>query len=275
MIVSKTFTFEKIWALKTGVRFWGKPKLFSHIYFIDGLLIDSGQARARKSIFQNCLSLKVKQLFITHHHEDHSGNIAPMVQQFNCKTYASQACVNIMKKPPPLSFVQKLSWGNRPAYTNLIPLEKELKTEHYTFQLIPIPGHAPDMVALYEADQKWLFSADLFIHPYIGYFLENESILQQIKSIKKILRLDFKVMLCSHNPQFEKPKEALTQKLHFLENFYGQVIQHYEKGINENQIFKLLQLKENHFVKLLSNGKLSKINMLKSAIRDYEQNKIT
>ena len=124
----------------------------------------------------------------------------------------------IMKNPPPLSLAQKLTWGNREPYHAISEVGNVIKTRNYSFNVIAIPGHASDMIALYEPDKKWLFSADLYINSYIGYFLSNESISTQIESIKNILQLDFKVMFCSHNPQLKNAKKQLSKKLYFLES---------------------------------------------------------
>lgn len=173
-----------------------------------------------------------------------------------------------MHAPPSLSVAQVLTWGRRPPDHALLPIADQLSTLDYHFQLIPIPGHAPDMLALYEPEREWLFSADLYINSYIGYFLPSERMATQIQSIKRILELNFKVMFCSHNPQLEHPKEKLADKLAFLESFFEQVANLHAKGYPVRQIMRRLKLRENWLVYLLSQAKLSKRNMVKSVIRD-------
>jgi glyoxylase-like metal-dependent hydrolase (beta-lactamase superfamily II) len=233
-------------------------------------LIDTGQRHARKQILADTKDLKVDQIFVTHHHEDHSGNIAQLQAQYRCEVYGSKACSEMMKNPPKISLAQKLTWGSRPAFGSIVPLENELKTPKYTFQIVPIPGHASDMVALYEPSKKWLFSADLYINSYISYFLENESIADQIDSIRRVMNLDFDVMFCSHKPKLENPKDSLAKKLDFLSSTFDAVGDLHARGHSAKSIFKLLKLKEDHVVKTLSSGLLSKLNMVKSIIRDIE-----
>ena len=136
----------------------------------------------------------------------------------------------MMKAPPKLSFIQKITWGDRPAQEDLIPINGSLETKRFRFDIIPIPGHAADMVALYEPNRRWLFSADLYLNSYIDYFLTDESIADQIASTKKILALDFKELFCSHKPQLTNGKQQLTKKLNFLESFYHEVSLLYDKG---------------------------------------------
>ena len=270
MLIAESFQHEDILGLKFGYQPIGRPRLFAHIYFIDGLLIDTGLSHARKSILEATRQLDVQQIFLTHHHEDHTGNINALKAQHQCKVYASKACCELMKAPPKLSLAQQFTWGNRPPQHDLLPIGGTISTPNYHFQLIPIPGHAPDMLALYEPERKWLFSADLYLNSRIDYFLRSESMAQQIVSIKTILQLDFDALLCSHKPRLENGKEHLTNKLHFLEDFYQQVAVLHQQGCSAKEIFKRLRLKENWFVRLFSGGNLSKLNMVRSVIRDEE-----
>jgi glyoxylase-like metal-dependent hydrolase (beta-lactamase superfamily II) len=245
--------------------------MYAHIYYVDGLLIDTGQRKMSKEILAQIGQLEVKQIFITHHHEDHTGNVELLQNHFNCPVYASEHCCQLMRNPEKISIAQKMVWGDRPACHTMRPISGSIQTANYQFELIPIPGHAPDMMALYEPQQRWLFSADLYVHHYISYFLYSEEMATQIASIKKVLELDFELLLCGHNPQLSGGKERLLQKLHFLASFYQKVATAYHLGLNAKQIFRQLQLRENWYVRLLSQGALSKLNMVKSVIRNEQR----
>ncbi|MAX81306.1 MAG: hypothetical protein CL843_14175 [Crocinitomicaceae bacterium] len=271
MTIAEQFSLEEIQGFRFGSTLFGRPKMVSHIYYIDGLLIDTGHSKMRKQIVQSLSHLAVEQLFITHHHEDHSGNLAELKNKFNSPAYASSLCAKMMKAPPKLSFAQQLTWGNRPPQHDIIPKDNFIATNKYRFEIIPIPGHAPDMVALYEPERKWLFSADLYLNSYISYFIYDESMLTQINSIKCILTLDFDALICSHNPQLTNGKEKLKEKLQFLEQFFDRVKQLHQKGYDEQSIFKTLDLNEKTKIKILSQGQLSKMNMVRSVIRDLQQ----
>jgi glyoxylase-like metal-dependent hydrolase (beta-lactamase superfamily II) len=266
-----TFKWQDIKGYKFGYSLWGKPTMYAHIYYVDGLLIDTGQHKMSKEILAHIGHLKVAQIFITHHHEDHTGNVELLQDHFKCPVYASELCCQLMQNPEKISMAQKMVWGDRPACHTITPITTNvISTPNHQFELIPIPGHAPEMIALYEPQQRWLFSADLYVHDYISYFLHSEEMATQIASIKKILELDFELLLCGHNPKLTGGKERLARKLAFLESFYQQVAAEYQHGLNAQQIFKKLQLRENWYVRLLSQGALSKLNMVKSVIRDEQ-----
>ncbi len=270
MILSESFKHDEVLGLRFGQQLIGRPKLVAHLYFVDGLLIDTGQRKRQKQILEATKDLQVQQIFLTHHHEDHTGNINALRDQHSCEVYAPEKCCQLMKNPPKLSYAQKRLWGDREAEENITPKDKTITTPNFGFEQIPIPGHASDMVALYEPNKKWLFSADLYINFYIGYMLDNESIATQIQSIKRVLKLDFDVLFCSHNPKLTNGKQQLQKKLDYLELFYDQVATLYNQGNSELQIFQKLKLEENWFVRLFSGGKLSKLNMVRAVLRDEE-----
>lgn len=266
MKIVETFTIENVLGFRFGSKPFGRPRMFSHVYYVDGLLIDTGHRNMSSEVFNHVKHLNVHQQFITHFHEDHTGNLPELQKHFNCPVYASSRCCEIMKDPPPISLAQKVFWGDRPSYDLLQAKADTIATENFSFKIIPIPGHAPDMVALYEPKKGWLFSADLYVNSYIGYFLKEENMLEQMQSIKKVLKLDFDVLFCSHNPQMEAGKDKLAEKLRFLEDFYESVAALHQKGYSATQIFKQLDLKEYWLVRLFSHGHLSKMNMVKSVI---------
>jgi len=271
MKITKSFQHDKVQGFKFGSWPFGRPKMYAHCYFMDGMLIDTGHSNMRKEVVATLSVLPVDQIFITHHHEDHSGNIEVLRKHFNCPTFASSLCSDLMKRPPSISFGQWLTWGNRPADFDLKPQDQFIETPNHYFEIIPIPGHAIDMVCLYEANKGWLFSADLFVSEYIRYFMKSESVAGQIQSIKRVLELDFEIMFCGHNPQFENCKPKLKRKLDFFENFYGRVAELYHLGHSVNSIFKEMKLRRSWLIRILSLGNLSTVNMVKAVIRD-EQN---
>lgn len=249
-----------------------KPSLGVYTYFVDGLLIDTAQSKMRKEVLKILSPLDIEQIAITHHHEDHTGNLSVLYPQFKVPVYASKKCIELMANPPKISFAQKMVWGDRSAFTHFTPYHRSIETNHYHFELIPVPGHAIDMYALYERKQGWLFAGDLYVNSFIGYFLKTENISQQIDSLRRVLQLDFDQLFCCHNPQMTKPKIQLQKKLDFLEEFKGKVLTLARKGYEADAIMKQLNLKEYWSIRLLSRGDLSRRNMVNAVIREMVDN---
>ena len=247
---------------------FGTPRMFVYCYFVDGLLIDTGHRNVAKLALPSLTQLPVEQQFITHHHEDHNGNLPALHRHFGVPVRTTAACAAILKKPPRVSLAQWLTWGQNRPFQQFELVEKELTTSNYTFQIIPTPGHAVDHVCLYEAKEGWLFSADLYVYHRIKFFMRNESMRQQIASIRKVLTLDFDRLFCSHNPQMEGGKVLLKKKLQFFEDFYGQVVHWHQQGNEPVAIMRRMNLKPQRRSRWLSQGELSTINMVQSVLRD-------
>lgn len=265
--------FEGVEVFTVGQNPISKPKLAVNLFHVDGLLIDTGPSRMSKEVFRELNTKDIDQIFITHHHEDHTGNVAQLSKHFDCPVYGSDRCADMMKNPPKISFAQYAIWGNRAPYHDIKPTST-LHTKQYAFQLIDVPGHAPDMVALYEPIQKWLFTADLYVHHYISYFLFSESVAQQIQSLEKVLQLDFETLFCCHIPPIKDGREKLTRKLNFLKEFEQAVREQATKGHNAQRIMRELKLKERWGIRLLSHGMLSQLNMVKSVLNDMKAERV-
>ena len=269
MLIKDHFSYQQVQAFRFGYHPFSQPTMFVHCFLVDGLLIDTGQSRAQQAVLAALAQHPVEQIFITHHHEDHTGNLSALRIQFNCPAYSSAHCAEIMQHPPAISLAQKMVWGDRPRDTALTPVQHQLETNRFRFELIPIPGHAEDMVALYEPDQGWLFSADLYVYHRIKYFMRSESMLGQIQSLKRVLSLDFDRLFCAHNPQMTGGKEKVRQKLAFFEDFYGQVGDWHMRGYTPKAIFRQMELNEKWFTRILSGGHLSGLNMVRAAVKDH------
>ena len=259
---------NEVQRFKFDVTILGKVRMSVYAFFVDGMLIDTGHSGAQGQAIARFSKLPIQQIFLSHHHEDHAGNASAIQQQLDCPIYAHPRCANIMKAPPKVCFLERQTWGSNTAVANIIPIENEIKTPHHHFQIIHTPGHSADHVCLYEAQQGWLFSGDLFVHHYIKYFMATESVAEQIRSIQKVLKLDFDRLFCCHNPQETDGKNNLERKLQFFQDFYGNVARLYQKGMPPSKIMKQLGMKEKWGLRILSSGWLSGLNMVNSVIRD-------
>lgn len=247
-----------------------KPRMGVHAFFVDGLLIDTGHSNAKKRVLKAFEKLAIEQIILTHHHEDHTGNLHALKQIKDYPVYAHQTCVQLMESPPPVCFVERKTWGANTAVQGIRPVGKTIETEHYKFHIIHTPGHSEDHICLYEANRGWLFSGDLYVHHYIRYFMATESVVQQIQSLKTVLELDVQRFFCSHSFKEDLFQERFSKKLQFLENFQGNVLQLHQKGLRPAKIMKVLGMKEKWMIRLLSGGWLSGLNMVRSVIRDAE-----
>jgi len=264
-------TFQDLTYFKLGSNLFGKPKMFVYSFLIDEMLIDTGQPRIRNDFLAALKKETLQKILVTHHHEDHSGNIEAIKRLKNIEAYASPLCCDILKNPPKVEPARWVTWGQMPK-AQLLPLHQNqpfiTPNGLYSFEVLGTPGHAIDQISLYESNRGWLFSGDLFVHDYVKMFMRDENIADQITSIQKLLELDFEVLFCNHQPVFSNPKPRLQNKLQFLQDFYGKIEVVYQKGFTSpKEVMKVLELKEYHFMQAFSFGQLSRVNMVKSALK--------
>ena len=135
---------------------------------------------------------------------------------------------------------QKYVWGkSQPLRMEAFP--ESIETAMGEMVPVPTPGHSKDHTAYLLKDAGVLFSGDLYLADTIKYFRVDEDLGAQIKSLRRVLGLDFDTLLCSHFPRLEKGKRRIEKKLAFLETLYGDVIRFREKGFPARQIFKALK----------------------------------
>ena len=242
-----------------------------YTYIIDDLLIDTAQRHNRDNILKVAQAHQIQKIILTHHHEDHSGNVAYLMEQLNVIAYAHPHTVQILGNGYKTSPLAKILNGSVDvAHLNPILETDNISTKNYLLQPIFTPGHCDDHYCYFEKNKGWLFSGDLYVADKIKYFGTEESLLTQIQSIQKLLLLDFDVLFCSHNPKVVDGKQRLKNKLQFFEDFSGKVKDLHQKGKSVAEIFAEMNLKENYYYKVITAGNFTSENMVKSVVRDLQ-----
>ena len=246
--------FGKVEAFELGYGFWGKPVMNVHFFVADDVCIDTAQSLMRKQFLEIISKRKISQVLLTHFHEDHSGNAAAVQKAKNVPVFGHPVTVRKMKDGFGILPYQYYMWG--PAEKlDMKPLPPVI--ESHSLSLIPVhtPGHSQDHTSFLEKNEGWLFSGDLYLAPRIKYFRADEKIEETIRSLQKVLELDFQTLFCAHNPEPD-----------FLKNFCGEVATLHQRGLSEKEIIKNLPYKEVRLVKIMTTGNVSLAWMVRSTI---------
>ena len=139
----------------------------------------------------NKYSLKIKDIFITHHHKDHTSGIEGIIKNF--------PNVNIHS---PSSHIK---------YTRFVLRnDDEIKTAINTFKIISTPGHTLDHIIYLDNRHKILFCGDTLFRLGCGRVFEG-NLKQMFSSLQKINELaDNLKVYCGH--------EYTLNNLKFLES---------------------------------------------------------
>ncbi|MCP4718801.1 MAG: MBL fold metallo-hydrolase [Desulfobacteraceae bacterium] len=271
MQVCKSYTFDHgIRGFKLGWSLAGPPLMTVYLYIFDHVMIDTGQSHMGNQALAIARENCVDQICLTHHHEDHSGNCARIHKNLGIKVFGHSLTKEKLKKPYKILPYQKYVWGKTtPVHVSCFPETMETGLG----RIIPLhtPGHARDHVVYFLPEKGVVFSGDLYLGDRIRYFRADEDMGTQIASLKRVMELDFSILLCSHNPRQTRGRYHLQNKLDFLENLYGNIIRLWKTGMPQKEIFKNLKLKEDYFTKYFCFGNVSMINGVRSAIQHYEQ----
>ena len=272
MRLCKQYDFKEIKGFKLGRSLFGYPMMTAYCYLFGDIMIDTGLSHIQKEILRIAGDHKIKRVFLTHHHEDHSGNAAVIKNEINAEVYGHPLTIEKMSAPFKILPYQKYMWGKAKPLS-VKPLLRNIETDMGTMIPVHTPGHSKDHTVYFIKDAGVLFSGDLYLADKIKFFRSDEDLGIQITSLKKVLELDFQTLLCAHHPKINHGKKHIKSKLGFLEDLYGNITALWEKGYPEKQIFKALNLKEERFIQYFCFGNVSMINGIKSVIRHYKMSK--
>ena len=248
-------------------RFAGLPFFKVHAFFVDGLLIDTGFVHGRKEFLDLCDVLRPTLVINTHHHEDHTGNNLWMAKKYGLLPFAHPKTSSYMKAPSQwMRFYRRVVWGN-PEPSETAPVDSEIQTSKFRFSVLHTPGHSEDHICLYEPNEGWLFSGDLFIGEHLRYLREDEDIYSVLDSLKRIATLKLKRMFCSFSGIIDRPEDAIRQKMDYLENLKNGIEKGLQQGLSPQEIRRKLLGGGDRF-RFVTGGQISKQNLINAFLRE-------
>ncbi len=242
----------------------GSPVMGVYCYHIDGIMIDTAQSNMRKAVLRFVESIRPDRILLTHHHEDHSGNAAAIRELCGAVVMGHPLAAEKMKQIRPILPYQHLIWG-RSTPVEVRPVPEIIETGRRRLLAVHTPGHAKDHTVYVDQENGILFSGDLYLGKRIKYFRSDENIVQQIESLKKVLKLEFDMVLCAHNPVLENGKAHIAGKLDYLENLFGNVRRLVWEGRPVKDIIRNLDEGRDRFAKWLTMGNVGFAHMVRSA----------
>ena len=247
-------------------RFLGIPLFKVHAFFINGLLIDTGFIHGRDRFMEVCDTLRPEIVVNTHHHEDHTGNNFRIRNKYGLLPLAHPKTFSYLQDPSRwIPWYRRLLWGcPHPSETG--QLDSEIQTKKYRFLVIPTPGHADDHICLYEPNEGWLFSGDLFIGEQLGYLRDDEDIYSALDSLKRVVALKPKKMFCSFSGIVDRPETAIHQKIIHLENLKSEIEKGLQQGLSPQEIRRKL-LGGGDRYRFMTSGQISKQNLINAFLR--------
>jgi len=203
----------------------------------------------------------------THYHEDHTGNNYWITKRHGLIPKAHPKTSSYLQAPSQwMRFYRRMVWGTPcPAMTEEV--DSEIRTRKFHFLIIPTPGHSEDHLCLYEPNEGWLFSGDLFITEEQKNLREDEDIYSILDSLKRIANLCPKKMFCSFSGVIEKPGDSLRRKIEYFEDLQHGIEKGIREGLSPWEIREKLLGRGDRY-RVFTGGQISKQNLINSFLKE-------
>jgi glyoxylase-like metal-dependent hydrolase (beta-lactamase superfamily II) len=213
----------------------GRGRYWTTAYLIDDLLVDSGCAHSALEFVAALADVPIARIVNTHTHEDHIGaNGLLQRHKPGLEILAHPLGLPALTNPrgaQPLHLYQRIMWGwPEPSQGRPLSDGQIVKTEHHRFQVLHTPGHSPDHLCLYEPEQSWLFTGDLFVGGRDRALRADCDIWQIIASLRNVAALPAIVLFPGSARVRENPAQALTAKTVYLEELGKAVLALHQQG---------------------------------------------
>jgi glyoxylase-like metal-dependent hydrolase (beta-lactamase superfamily II) len=217
------------------------------------------------SLKQNNLHLQdITEIILTHHHWDHIGLVNRIVSnhpipvyvsplsiprlqrdseflnmrvEFFSKLYQEMGCGEAGKAK--VAFLRKAIDTNKDQaiLTNLTEIVNDRLLQ---FDIIELPGHAPDQLAFYDKNRNWLFGGDFLISHISSNALVEPgsdgkripSLIQHIHSLKKCEHLDVELVYSGHGALIQNSSQLIKKRLNKIEDKSARILGLIESGIS-------------------------------------------
>ena len=233
-------------------------------YFTRGVLLDTGFPMVARELAAWLDNARPEGVVVTHHHEDHAGNLE-LIARGGLPVAAADATLRAARELGPLGLYRRVCWGAPPAFRSAVS-----RFDADGLRLMPTPGHSADHHVVWDAERETLFAGDLFLGVKVRVAQDAEVVAELVRSLRTAITLAPKRMFCAHRGMVHDPVNALRAKADWLEGLISDAARLSSEGIPDDVITRRLLGREG-LTSIFSRGKLSKANLVRSALRSREE----
>lgn len=238
-------------------------------FLVDGLLVDTGPAHTAEELTSLLSDKPLKKAVNTHSHEDHISANKFLQEAYQIDIFASPLAVEKINRPARLYPYQEEVWGY-PVPSQVQSLGKYLETEHYRFDVLPTPGHDRDHICLFEKENGWLFTGDLYVTTAPVVCRPNDDMRQIIADLKMIRALNPQIVFPAPTHIVLAPCEKLDRLIGYLQELEIQIGSLYSQGLSVEQIKQRI-FPVDGIIEEATQHQFSSLNMVKSFLKNHER----
>lgn len=180
-------------------------------YEVRGQLIDTGFHDVRADLRAYVDATRPHGVIVTHHHEDHAGNIE-LLAALGLPLLVADSTLAAVRAVERIGFYRRFTWGEMP------PLRSDVVPFHADgLQLVHTGGHSPDHHVVWDAATRTLFSADLFLGVRVRVSHHGEDLRALARAVRQIASLGPRRMFDAHRGLVSDPMSALGAKADWLD----------------------------------------------------------
>ncbi|MDZ7629842.1 MAG: MBL fold metallo-hydrolase [Gemmatimonadaceae bacterium] len=172
----------------------------------DGVLVDTGIPAARQVVAALLSAARVRGVMLTHHHEDHAGNVE-LVAARGIPIWMAAATVPLVTSVDRIRAYRRYTWAPMPPLASpVVPFTSGV------LEPMPAPGHCADHHILWDPETRTLFSGDLFLGVAVRVAHHDEDPWALIESLERAAALEPVRMFDAHRGLVPEPAAALRAK---------------------------------------------------------------
>ena len=228
----------------------------------DGILIDTGIPAASREFERLLDATTVRGAVVTHHHEDHAGNVE-LVAQRGIPIWMSPLTLPRVTTVAPLLAYRRFTWQPmRPLTSAMTPFVPD------TVSPIPAPGHSADHHVVWHAESRTLFSADLFLGVAVRIAHHDEDLFLGLSSLDAAVALEPARMFCAHRGLVPDAARALRAKAEWTREMIDAIAARIGRGETDDEILKSVMGGES-LTGWASAGEYTRRNFIRAVRRRY------
>lgn len=232
---------DDITCIKTATEQDGNAIMFVYSFLIKDALFDTGTGNALEEFEEFASKNEINHVYISHSHEDHVGCLH--IFDGKVKIYANELTEKDLREPQEIGEFFDFVWGQPKPVSDITTLPDAFSIGDLTFEVIPLPGHAADMVGFYEPTKRWFFSFDAVPLPSKKRIaMPEENIPQMLATMEKIRDMDIEILFDSHRGPIDNPREHIQMRIDYINRIGKEARVLHEAGKTIEEIQQILGL---------------------------------